>query len=170
MLEEATHELRGETVVHEVDPELTFDVEALLPESYIEEVGLRLSLYKRLASASDEAEVEDAASEMEDRFGQAPPAARRLVDLMRLKVELRRLRALGCEATRASATLHLREDTPLDPEKVGRLVIGKKTPYRVTPDMRLTRRARDDESFRDGIDLVDRMLTELSSSRRDESN
>jgi transcription-repair coupling factor (superfamily II helicase) len=169
MLEEATHELRGETVVHEVDPELTFDVEALLPESYVEEVGLRLSLYKRLAGASDEAEVEDAAAEMEDRFGQAPPPARRLVDLMRLKVELRRLRALGCEATRTSATLHLREDTPLDPEKVGRLVIGKKSPYRVTPDMRLTRRTRDGESFRDGIDLVDRMLTELSTCRRDES-
>jgi transcription-repair coupling factor (superfamily II helicase) len=169
MLEEATHELRGETVVHEVDPELTFDVEALLPESYVEEVGLRLSLYKRLAGASDESEVEDAATEMEDRFGQAPPPARRLVELMRVKVELRRLRALGCEATATSATLHLREDTPLDPEKVGRLVVGKKSPYRVTPDMRLTRRAREEESFRDGIDLVDRMLTELSNCRRDES-
>jgi transcription-repair coupling factor (superfamily II helicase) len=88
---------------------------------------------------------------------------------MRLKVELRRVRALGCEATATSATLHLRDDTPLDPEKVGRLVVGKKSPYRVTPDMRLTRRARDDERFRDGIDLVDRMLTELASCRRQEN-
>ena len=30
MLEEATHELRGETVAHDVEPELSFDVEALL--------------------------------------------------------------------------------------------------------------------------------------------
>lgn len=170
MLEEATHELRGETVVHDVDPELTFDVEALLPETYIAEVGVRLSLYKRLAGAADEAEVEDAAAEMEDRFGEAPRAARRLVDLMRLKVELRRIRALGCEATATSATLHLRDDTPLDPEKVGRLVAAKKSPYRVTPDMRLTRRVRDGESFRDGIELVDRMLTELAEARKDASN
>src|ERR1041385_3787980 len=106
---------------------------------------------------------------MEDRFGEAPPAARRLVELMRVKVELRRLRALGCEATRTSATLHLREDTPLDPEKVGRLVAVKKSPYRVTPDMRLTRRLRDGESFRDGIDLVDRMLSELADCRRAEA-
>jgi transcription-repair coupling factor (superfamily II helicase) len=169
MLEEATHELRGETVVHEVDPELTFDVEALLPETYVAEVGVRLSLYKRLAGAADESEVDDTAAEMEDRFGEAPLPARRLVDLMRLKVELRRVRALGCEATATSATLHLRDDTPLDPEKVGRLVVGKKSPYRVTPDMRLTRRARDDERFRDGIDLVDRMLTELASCRRQEN-
>ena len=49
MLEEAAHELRGEPVVHEVDPELSFDVEALLPEDYVADVGVRLSLYKRLA-------------------------------------------------------------------------------------------------------------------------
>ena len=59
MLEDATHELRGETVTNEVDPDLNFDVEALLPEDYIAEVGVRLSLYKRLSSAGDEAEVND---------------------------------------------------------------------------------------------------------------
>ncbi|HEV8246052.1 MAG TPA: transcription-repair coupling factor, partial [Polyangiaceae bacterium] len=32
MIEEATHELRGERVILAVDPELSFDVEALLPE------------------------------------------------------------------------------------------------------------------------------------------
>src|SRR4029078_7404977 len=67
MLEEATHELRGETVIHEVDPELSVDVEALLPESFIAEVGVRLSFYKRLASAADEAEVQDIGSELSDR-------------------------------------------------------------------------------------------------------
>ena len=51
MLDEAVHELRGEPVVHEVDPELSFDVDALLPEDYVGDVGVRLSLYKRLASA-----------------------------------------------------------------------------------------------------------------------
>src|SRR6185312_16804455 len=35
MLEEAVHELRGEPVVHDVEPELSFDVEALLPDDYI---------------------------------------------------------------------------------------------------------------------------------------
>src|SRR5436190_2484181 len=82
MLEEATHELRGEPVVHEVDPDLSFDVEALIPEDYIAEVGVRLSLYKRLASAPDEADVADLAAEMQDRFGPPPLPARRLVELM----------------------------------------------------------------------------------------
>ncbi|MEJ7731729.1 MAG: transcription-repair coupling factor [Polyangiaceae bacterium] len=68
MLDEAVHELRGDPIVHDVDPELSFDVDALLPDDY-SDVGVRLSLYKRLASAGSVDEVADLASEMEDRFG-----------------------------------------------------------------------------------------------------
>ncbi|HET7545303.1 MAG TPA: transcription-repair coupling factor [Polyangiaceae bacterium] len=167
MLEDATHELRGETVVHEVDPDLNFDVEALLPEDYIDEVGVRLSLYKRLSSAADEAEVNDLAREMEDRFGPPPLPARRLVELMRVKTELRRLRAVGCEASAKSATLHLLPDTPLDPAKISALVAGKKSLYRLSPDGRLTRRAGEQEALSDGLVLADRMLSELARCYKD---
>ncbi len=140
MIADAVSELRGEEVVHDVDPELSFDVSALLPEDYVTDVGVRLSMYKRLASAVDEAQVADIAEEMEDRFGPPPEEARRLVQLMALKTELRRLKVLGCEASGKSVTLHLREDTPLDPKKILDLVRAAKSPYRITPDMRLTRR------------------------------
>ncbi len=140
MLEDAVQELRGEEVVHEVDPELSFDVSALLPEDYVGDVGVRLSLYKRLAGAVDEGQVAELAEEMENRFGPPPEEARRLVQLMTLKTELRRLRVLGCEATSRSVTLHLREDTPLDPAKIAAMVRAPKSPYRLTPDMRLVRR------------------------------
>jgi transcription-repair coupling factor (superfamily II helicase) len=162
MLEEATHELRGETVTHEVDPELSVDVDALLPDSYLAEVSVRLSFYKRLASAADEAEVTDIAAELTDRFGEPPVEARRFVELMRLKTELRKLCVLGCEASKRAVTLHLRDDTPLDPTKVGQLVAQKKSAYRLSPDGRLTRRALEQEDLSDGLALADRMLNELS--------
>jgi transcription-repair coupling factor (superfamily II helicase) len=166
MLDEAVHELRGEPVTHDVDPELSFDADALLPEDYIDEVGLRLSLYKRLASARGPDDVQDLASEMEDRFGPPPPEARRFVHLMRLKTELRRLRALGCEATKKGVTLHLRDDTPLDPAKILQLVHPKGSPYKLSPDMRLTRKTRDTEVFASGIEAADKLLSELSSCLR----
>jgi transcription-repair coupling factor (superfamily II helicase) len=162
MLEDATHELRGEVVTHDVDPDLNFDVEALLPEDYIAEVGVRLTMYKRLSSAADEAEVNELSREMEDRFGPPPIAARRLVELMRVKTELRRLRAVGCEASAKSATLHLLQDTPLDPQKISALVAAKKSLYRLSPDGRLTRRAGENEALSDGLLLADRMLSELA--------
>ncbi len=164
MLDEAVHELRGDEVVHDVDPELSFDVAALLPEDYIGDVGVRLSLYKRLASAEDEARVADLAAEMEDRFGPPPEEARRFVQLMALKTELRRLKVLGCEASASSVTLHLREDTPLDPAKVTDRVRRPKSPYRLTPDMRLSRRFDGTES---GLANAETLLAELSTCMKD---
>ncbi len=162
MLEEATRELRGETVVHDVEPELHFDVEALLATDYVAEVGLRLSLYKRFASAADEAEIDDLAQELENRFGQPPLEARRFVELMRLKCELRRLCVLGCEASAKSVTFHLRNDTPLDPVKVQELALRKRSPYKLTPEGRLTRRLLENEAAADGLVLAARALEELA--------
>ena len=165
MLEDAVRELRGDPVVHEVEPDLSFDVEALLPESYIDEIGVRLSLYKRLASATDEAEVTELSTEMEDRFGPPPPEAMSLMALMRIKAELRGLRVLGCEATARIVTLHLREDTPLDPAKILGLVQKKGSPYKLTPDMRLSRRFAEGERGT-ALGNAETVLSELGPCRR----
>jgi transcription-repair coupling factor (superfamily II helicase) len=164
MLDEAVHELRGEPVVHDVDPELSFDVTALLPDDYVGDVGVRLSIYKRLASAIDEAEVGAIAIEMEDRFGPPPSEAKCLVRLMTLKCELRKLKVLGCEATARSVTLHLRDDTPLDPQKILALVKMRNSPYKLTPDMRLTRKF---DGASDGLVNAEEMLVELSRCWKD---
>jgi transcription-repair coupling factor (superfamily II helicase) len=163
MLDEAVHELRGEVVIHDVDPEMSFDAEALLPEQYVADIGVRLSLYKRFASASSPEDVQDLASEMEDRFGAPPPEARRFVHLMRLKTELRKLKALGCEATAKSVTLHLRDDAPVDSAKLLKLIAAKHSPYKLSPDMRLTRKSREGEAFGSGLEAADKLLAELAS-------
>lgn len=162
MLEDAVAELRGEVASNEVDPELSFDESALIGEAYVEDVGLRLSLYKRLASAADESQVEDIAVEMENRFGPLPEETLRFVRLMRIKTELRALRILGCEATSTVVTLHLREDTPLDPGKVLALVKKPRSPFKLTPDMRLTRRW-DDGAKPGGMARTEELLEELQS-------
>jgi transcription-repair coupling factor (superfamily II helicase) len=164
MLDEAVHEIRGEEVVHDVDPELSFDVEALLPEDYVTDVGVRLSLYKRLASAVDEAHVGEIAVEMEDRFGAPPDEAKRLVKLMTIKTELRRLRVLGCEANARLVTFHLREDTPLDPAKITALIRKKHGLWKLTPDMRLTRRF---EPPADGLTNAESTLADLAACLKD---
>ncbi|MFO0692598.1 MAG: transcription-repair coupling factor [Polyangiales bacterium] len=162
MLEEAVAELQGEEVVHEVDPELTLDVEHFLPDDFIDDVGLRLSFYKRLATAEDDEAIDQLAGELEDRFGPPPPPAAQLVRAMRLKPRLRDLRILGCEATRARVTLHLREDTPLDPSKILALVGQPGSPWKLTPDMKLTRRF---DELREG-DAIDRASELLDALRK----
>ena len=160
MLEEAIADLRGESIVRDIDPEIHLDLPYYIPEGYVDEVGLRLSFYKRFASAEDESGVMDLAREMEDRFGEAPEEARTFVRAMRIKPELRHLRVLGCEASKQRVTLQLKEDTPLDPRLVMALVAKDPGRWKLTPDVKLTRRFDQDESG-DAIDHIESMLRAL---------
>lgn len=164
MLDEAVSELRGETVQQEVDTELSIDIEHYLPEDYIDDIGLRLSLYRRFATAADDSAIDDLADEMEQRFGNPPQPARDFVRVMALKPALRSVRALGCEADRGRVTLHLREDTDLDPARLMPLVARPGSDWSLSPDMKLTRRYRDEESH-DAVDRVRSLLHELEALR-----
>jgi transcription-repair coupling factor (superfamily II helicase) len=168
LLEDAVAELKGEPVVHEVDTELTLDVEQYLPDDYVDDVGLRLSLYKRLSGAEDEQDVQELAQELEDRFGPPPPPAMALVRAMSLRPRLRAYKVLGCEANAERVTLHLREDTPLDPAKVMRLVAQPQSPWKLTPDMKLTRRFSSQESG-DAIEHASDVLRALASTLKDDA-
>ena len=171
MLDDAVRQIRGDVLAedgHDIDPELSFDVEAFLPDDYVSDVGVRLTLYKRFAQATNEEWVDDLASEMEERFGPPPESAARFVRLMRLKTELRALRALGCEATRERVTLHLRNDTPLDPAKLMKVVAKKASPWKLSPDMRLTRRF-DPGTLADGVEAAEKLVAELGAYRKDDA-
>jgi len=86
---------------------------------------------------------------------------------MRIKTELRKLRALGCEATGKGVTLHLRDDTPLDPAKLMKLMAGKHSPYKLSPDMRLSRRSKEGEVFSSGLEAADKVLGDLAGCLKD---
>jgi transcription-repair coupling factor (superfamily II helicase) len=86
-----------------------------------------------------------------------------LIELMRLKVELRRLRVLSCEASRRGVTLHLKDDTPLDRARLQQLLSQPNSPYRITPDRRLSRRRGETDAAKNSIDLTEQVVSELSA-------
>jgi transcription-repair coupling factor (superfamily II helicase) len=141
MLEEAVARLKGEPPPEDFEPELAVDEAALIPDSYVDDVGQRLELYGRLAAAPDEEAVREAAAELRDRFGPLPAETERLVELMAAKVLLRRIRAAGLEARAGRVVVHLRQDTTLEPAGVLALVRGAGATWRVTPEMRVEVRA-----------------------------
>jgi transcription-repair coupling factor (superfamily II helicase) len=113
ILAEAVAELRGEPIVRETDPEIAFDVAAYLPDTYVEDVGQRLDLYRRLSAASNDDAVGAIVEELRDRFGDLPIEARNLAQVMRCKAIGRRLRALSVELRGDKLTVRLGDDTPL---------------------------------------------------------
>jgi transcription-repair coupling factor (superfamily II helicase) len=118
LLAEAVSELKGEPPSARVEPVISVQVEALLPETYVPEVNQRLSLYKRLAELSRDEDVAQARAELVDRFGPPPPAVEALLDVVALRV---RARALGIErmdARNGRASLTFSPSTLVSPERI----------------------------------------------------
>ena len=66
-------------------PQINLGVSVLIPEDYIEDLTLRLSLYRRLSSLNTEEDIDSFAAEMADRFGPLPPEVQTLLEVMRIK-------------------------------------------------------------------------------------
>ncbi len=67
-------------------PLIELPIEAMLPEDYIADDGLRLKVYQRLASLTDEEQLDDASKELEDRFGILPEQAQNLMYVLRIRL------------------------------------------------------------------------------------
>src|SRR5262249_27969836 len=138
ILEEAVAELKGEPIRRELDPEITVDVPAFLPDDYVPDTGQRLDFYRRLAQARDEDDVRATLEELVDRYGPLPDEARLLGEGM---VDKTTVRALGVQAYELSATrivLTVAEGARIDPGKVLALVGKRGSRWKLAPDNRLS--------------------------------
>jgi transcription-repair coupling factor (superfamily II helicase) len=65
---------------------LELPLPAHIPESYVEETGLRLQLYRRLAGVTDVQLLQEIAKELADRFGPLPAEIVNLLYVVRVKI------------------------------------------------------------------------------------
>lgn len=86
LLEEAIQEVKGDSTSRAPEPELKLGLAAVIPEDYVSEMGLRLSLYKRFSSVETEEELENLAAETKDRFGPLPAEVKNLLSVMSVKL------------------------------------------------------------------------------------
>ena len=73
------------------EPEISLAGSAYLPESYIDDPGQKLHLYRRLSKIRKSAEVEELREELVDRFGAMPDEVARLLDAATLRLLGKRL-------------------------------------------------------------------------------
>ncbi|HET7876274.1 MAG TPA: TRCF domain-containing protein, partial [Methylomirabilota bacterium] len=118
LLAEAVRELTGEPAVAPVEPVISAEVEAFLPESYVPEISQRLALYKRLAEITEAGEIEPVRAELADRFGPPPPAVEALLDVVGLRVAARRLGVERAEIRSGRALLTFAPATTVTPERM----------------------------------------------------
>lgn len=90
LMEEAISEVKGETVKAAPEPELNLRLTGAIPESYMPETQMRLTLYKRFASVQDEEELTALGDETRDRFGPLPEEVQNLMTVIRVKLLAKR--------------------------------------------------------------------------------
>ena len=89
MLEEAVATARqGGKVMADVEhwsPQINLGMPVLIPDTYIPDLNLRLSIYRRIAELADKQEIESFAAELIDRFGPLPEDVENLLKLVEIK-------------------------------------------------------------------------------------
>ena len=141
-------------------PEIEMRLPALLPEDYVSDIHLRLTLYKRIASAADQEALDDLQSEMIDRFGPLPEPARNLYRIAALKLRARELGLQKIDAGPTGGYALFNEDNQVDPRAVIRLVQRNPKQFRLDGSHKL-RFAWKAEKEADRFDKVQRLLEEL---------
>ncbi len=97
LLAEAVAAQRGEPSAPP-PPDLHVELAGRIPDAYVPEENLRLSLLRRLARTTDIAALRAFADELEDRFGPLPPETESLLTLQRLRIVCRAHRIARVDA------------------------------------------------------------------------
>ena len=113
MLDRAVKALKNEEEeIEEYEPEIKSHAPAFIPDTYIPDSAERLFFYKRLASLSSPAELKSIRTEMRDRFGRPPKTAERLMEVINLKLLMKRLLIEKIEITPKEAVIIFHEKSP----------------------------------------------------------
>jgi transcription-repair coupling factor (superfamily II helicase) len=98
--------------------EINLHVPALLPSDYVPDVHQRLSLYKKLATATDADTIIALQEELADRFGRLPPPARALIDTHRLRLDAQAIGVRRIDAAPGVMWLHFVPQPPIELSRI----------------------------------------------------
>jgi transcription-repair coupling factor (superfamily II helicase) len=118
MLEKAVAELKGLKIEEEFEPSISLRVNAFIPDDYIDDITLRLSLYRRIALARNEDALQALEYEISDRFGKPPEVVTNLLNVMRLKVMARELLVAKIQDTQGRVRVLFSPDTKIEPRDI----------------------------------------------------
>ncbi len=142
MLERAVRSLKtGQTrsldMPLDAGAEINLHLPALIPEDYLPDVHNRLILYKRIASAGSETELEDLRAEMIDRFGLLPDAVKNLFQVTSLKLCYTPIGIRKIDVGQKGGRIEFAKQTQLNPEGIIELIQTRPHEFRLDGQQKL---------------------------------
>ena len=110
--------------------EIDLRIPALLPDDYVPDVNMRLSFYKRIASAENGEALKELKVELIDRFGLLPEATKNLFQITQIRHLAKTLGLKKIEASINGGFLEFKATATPDPMKFLQLIQQDKTAYK----------------------------------------
>ncbi|RSB46915.1 MULTISPECIES: transcription-repair coupling factor [Brevundimonas] len=164
MLEDAVAELReqGEAAPDRGwSPSINVGAAVLIPEDYVPDLNVRLSLYRRLSDAEKMEDREAMAAELIDRFGPLPDEAQQLLRIVGIKANCRTAMIEKIDIGPKGAVLTLRNNTFPNPMGLVGLIQKNHAFWKIRPDQKIVVKG-DWPTPEDRLKVAERITADLA--------
>ncbi len=134
MIKEAMAQIKGDAPTVEFDPEINIPVSAFIPDDYIPDSTVRLSLYRKLIGAENETRLREITAEIKDRFGKPPPAVVDLINLTEIRFLAREAGVVGVNYQGGQFSINFHGAAQLESEEIVKLVYAEPERFGLSPD------------------------------------
>ncbi|HEY0601084.1 transcription-repair coupling factor [Brevundimonas sp.] len=166
MLEDAVAELRqagegGGVVDRGWSPAINVGAAVLIPEDYVPDLNVRLSLYRRLSDAENNETREALAAELIDRFGPLPDEARQLLRIVGIKANCKTACIERIDIGPKGAVLTLRNNEFPNPTGLVGLIQKNHAFWKIRPDQKIVVKG-DWDTPEERLKVAERITTDLA--------
>jgi len=118
-------------------PTINLGLSVLIPETYVEDLSLRMGLYRRASQLADEKEIESFAAELIDRFGAIPEETNHLIEVLGLKILCKRAGVERIDVGPKGAVISFYKNQFANPEALLKHIERNPRTLKVRPDQKL---------------------------------
>jgi len=122
LLEEAVRELKGEEIEEDVRATVNLGVDLKIDDRYIPEMNQRLTVYRRVAAARTEKELQGVLDEVRDRYGPPPDSVVNLAEHGRIRIMADRLGIEAIDREGRLIVVKFRPQAKVDPVRLIKVV------------------------------------------------
>ena len=143
------------------ETDIELHTSALIPDDWIGDIHTRLTLYKRIASATDAAALRELQVEMIDRFGLLPQQTKYLFQVAELRQKARALGIRRVDFGDTGGRIEFNEDTSANPVALLEMIQRNPFDYKLQGPHKL-RLTFDEESVEERMRITGEILDKLS--------
>lgn len=141
-------------------PHIITGVPLMIPENYVNDLGVRLGLYRRIGALQDENELLDMREELVDRFGVIPSEVENLLKTIEIKQLCYKANIAKLEAGSKGILITFHNDKFYAVEKLIDLVARSFGVFKIRPDQKLFI-DRDLSSYDERIAIIKKAVVKL---------